>query len=184
MTRQEVITALVRMLRPLEPEGDPVQREEEDAAWATRAADDARTMIELLGLARNPPTAAERGRVSEDAFQVQLAHVLSVAGAHAPAATLDQLGPLTQDPHARATAIEVIGAIGDPAGLRWLVPLVDAGDLSDDEATWLASSLGDIGTAEAMVLLDRLAARTAGERASVHREIQIARDAIARRIAT
>ncbi len=125
MTRPEIITALVHMLRPLEPEGDPEQREAEEAAWATRAAADAQRLSELLELARHPPTAVERGRVSEEAFQAQLAHVLSVAGAHAPAATLDQLGSLTQDPRARATAVEVIGAIGDPAGLRWLAPLVD-----------------------------------------------------------
>ena len=181
MMRSEIITALVRMLCPLGPGGNPEQREAEEAAWATRAAADTRTMSELLELARNPPTTAERGRITEEAFQAQLAHVLAVAGAHAPAAALEQLGPLTQDPRARATAIEVIGAIGDPAGLRWLAPSVDAGDLSDEEATWLASSLGDIGSAEALRLLDRLAARTAGERASVHREIQIARDGIARR---
>jgi len=181
MTRPEIITALVRMLRPLGPDGDPEQRDEEEAAWATRAAADARTMRELFELARNPPTAVDRGRVSEEAFQAQLAHVLAVAGAHDPAAALEQLGPLTHDRRARATAIEVIGTIGDPAGLRWLAPLVDVGDLSDDEATWLASSLGDIGSTEALRLLDRLAARTAGERASVHREIQIARDGIARR---
>lgn len=184
MTRSEIITALVRMLRPLEPEGDPEQREEQEAEWATRAAANAQTMSELFELARNPPTAMERGRVSEEALQAQLAHVLAVAGAQAPAAMLERLGPLTQDRRARATAIEIIGAIGDPAGLRWLAPLVDAGDLSEDEATWLASSLGDMGIPEAMVLLDRLATHTAGERASVHREIQIARDAIARRLAT
>ena len=181
MTRQEVITALVRMMRPLGPEGDPAQREDEEAAWATHAAGDARTMRALVDLARNPPSEAERGRSSADEFQTQLVHVLSVASAHAPAAVLSQVGPLTEDPKTRAISIEIIGAIGDPAGLRWLASLVDVDDLSDDEATWLASSLGDIGTAEASVLLEWLATRAAGERANVHREIQIARDAIARR---
>jgi len=92
-----------------------------------------------------------------------------------------RIGALTQDLRARAIAIEVLGTIGDPAGLRWLVPLVDSSNLSEDETSWLASSLGDIGTSEARVLLDRLAARTSREHAGVHREIQIARDAIARR---
>lgn len=181
MTRQEVIAALVHMLRPLGPEGDPAQREQEEAEWATHAAHDHAVLTELLDLMRNPATGIERGRVSEEAFQEQLAHVLAVAGACAPALVIDRVGVLTQDLQARATAIEILGAIGDPGGLRWLVPLVDSSDLSEDEVTWLASSLGDIGTPEARVLLDRLAARTSREQTSVHREIQIARDAIARR---
>ncbi|HEY0475980.1 MAG TPA: hypothetical protein VGD37_00565 [Kofleriaceae bacterium] len=184
MTRQDVIAALVRMLRPLGPEGDPAQREEEEAAWTTRAAGDSTILAALLDLTRNPATENERGRISAEAFQEQLAHVLSLAGAFAPAAVIDRVGALTQALRARATAIEVLGTIGDPAGLRWLVPLVDSGELSEDEASWLASSLGDIGTPEARVLLDRLAARTSREHAGVHREIQIARDAIARRTKT
>jgi hypothetical protein len=94
---------------------------------------------------------------------------------------LDGIGPLTQDAGARGVAIEVIGAIGEPGGLRWLDPLVDDAGLSDDEATSLACALGEIGTAEAEALLDRLRMRTPRDRASVHREIQIAQDAIARR---
>jgi HEAT repeat protein len=172
------------MLRPLGPEGDPAQREEEEAAWTTRAAGDSTILAALLDLTRNPATENERGRISAEAFQEQLAHVLSLAGAFAPAAVIDRVGALTEDLRARATAIEVLGTIGDPAGLRWLVPLVDSGDLSEDEASWLASSLCDIGTSEARLLLDRLAARTSPEHAGVHREIQIARDAIARRTKT
>jgi DNA-binding transcriptional ArsR family regulator len=181
MTRQDAINALLFMLRPLGPEGDPTQREEEEAAWAIRAADDAQTMCVLIDLARSPPHPNEHARVTEDAFQTQLSHVLALAGAHAPAIVLEQVGPLTDDAKSRAIAIEVIGAIGAPDGLRWLAPLVDSGDISDDEAEWLASSLGDIGTAEASGLLDQLASRAVGRHASVKREIEIARDVVARR---
>jgi hypothetical protein len=181
MTRQEVIDSLVGMLGPLGPFVDPAQREAEEAAWAAHAARDATVMIELLDLARNPATADERGRISEASFQSQLAHVLTLAGASAPTTVLDGVGPLTQDPRARATAIEVIGAIGQPDGLRWLGPLVDVAGLSDDEATSLACALGEIGTGEAAALLDRLRRRTPHDRASVHREIRIAQDAISRR---
>lgn len=180
MTRQQVIGSLLGMLGPLGPFGDPEQREEEEAAWAAHAASDPAVMIELLDLARNPATADERGRISEASFQSQLAHILALAGARAPTTVIDGVGPLTQDHHARATAIEVIGAIGDPAGLPWLDPLVDVG-LSDDEATSLACALGEIGTAEAEELLERLRKRTPRDRAAVHREIEIAQDAISRR---
>jgi HEAT repeat protein len=180
MTRQEIIAVLVRMLRPLGPDGDPAHREEEEVAWATIAAGDSEILVELLDLMRYPATENERGRVSEEAFQGQLVHVLSLAGASAPEPVVDRVGALTQDLRARATAIEILGAIGDPAGLRWLEPLIDGGDLSDDEATWLACALGDIGTAKAATLLERLSTRMPRDRASVHREIQIARDTMAR----
>ena len=181
MTRQDVIAALLDMLRPLGPMGDLETREQEEAAWATQAAGDGSAIAALVDLASNPPTGEERGRAAEETLQAQVAHVLALVGARAPEAVLDRVGPLATHEQARATAIEVIGAIGEPAGLRWLAPLVDAGDLSDDEATWLASSLGDIGTPEARTLLERLGAQTPPERASVIREIQIALDAIARR---
>lgn len=183
MTRQQVIESLVRLLGPLGPFGDPEQREEEEAAWAAHAASEPTVMIALLDLARNPATPEERGRISEASFQSQLAHILSLAGARAPDTVLDGVGPLTQDPRARATAIEVIGAIGEPSGLRWLGPLADAIGLSDDETTSLACALGEIGTGEAAALLDRLRTSTPPDKASVHREIQIAQDAIARRSA-
>lgn len=182
MTRQEAINALVFMLRPLGPEGDPEQREEEEDAWAARAANDAPTMSVLLDLARDPPRPTERERVSQDVFRTQLAHVLALAGSNAPAVVLEQVGPLTEDSKARGLAIEVIGAIGAPGGSRWLAPLVDVSDLSDDEAEWLASSLGDIGTPEANGLLNRLAMRDVGKHESVQREIEIARATIARRV--
>jgi hypothetical protein len=172
------------MLRPLGPEGDPEKRDEEEDAWAARAANDASTLSALLDLARDLPRATEHAQFADDAFQTQLTHVLALAGAHAPSVVLDRVGQLTHDAKARAVAIEVIGAIGAPAGTRWLAPLVDTDDLSDDEAEWLASSLGDIGTAEASDLLDRLAMREVGKHASVQREIEIARDTIARRVET
>ena len=183
MTRRQVIDSLLGMLGPLGPFGDPAQREDEEAAWAAKAASDSTTMTELLGLAHTPATANERGRVSEANFQSQLAHILALVGAHAPMKVLDGVGPLTQEPRARATAIEVIGAIGEPAGLRWLDPLVDTAGLSEDEATSLACALGEIGTAEAEVSLHRLRTNTPRDRASVHREIQIAQEAILRRSA-
>lgn len=180
MTRQLVIESLLRMLRPLGPTGDPDQREEEEVAWATRAASDPVLMVALFDLVRNPATSDERGRVAEPTFQSQLAHVLAFIGARASTTVLNEIGPLTQDSRSRATAIEVIGAIGDPAGLHWLQPLINVRDLSDDEAGWLACALGDIGTPEAATLLERLWAQTPPDRVSVHREIEIARDAIAR----
>jgi HEAT repeat protein len=181
MTRQDVIESILHMLRPLGPMGDPETREQEEAAWATQAAGDISTIAALVGLASNPPTAEERGRTSDTALQDQLAHVLALIGASVPEIVIDLVGPLTNDQAARAAAIEVIGAIGDPAGLRWIAPLVGAGDLSDHEATWLASALGEIGTPHAKTLLEYLGAHTAPERTNVLREIQIALDTIARR---
>jgi HEAT repeat protein len=184
MTRRQVIDSLLGMLGPLGPFGDLAQREAEEAAWAARAAGDPAVMAEILDLARHPATANERGRISEASFQSQLAHVLALAGAGDPATVLDGLGQLTQDARARAIAIEAIGAIGEPAGLRWLAPLVDARDLSDEEATSLACAFGDIGTAEAGALLERLRNSMPLDRSTVHREIQIAGGAISRRLST
>jgi len=181
VTRQDIIASLLEMLRPLGPMGDPAEREQEEAAWASQAARDSSAVAALLDLASNPATVEERDRISAAALQAQLVHVLTLAGACAPEAVLDRVGLLTKDPRARATAIEALGAIGDPAGLRWLASLVDARDLSDDEATWLASSLGDIGTPEARTLLERLGEQTSLESERVLREVQIALDAIARR---
>lgn len=123
MTKQEVIDSLVGMLGPLGPFVDPAQREEEEVAWAAHAARDATVMIELLDLARNPATADERGRISEASFQSQLAHVLTLAGASAPTTVLDGVGPLTQDPRARATASRSSGRSASPTGCAGSVRL-------------------------------------------------------------
>ncbi|MBC7974962.1 MAG: hypothetical protein H7138_08245 [Myxococcales bacterium] len=169
------------LLGPLGPMGDPAQREQEEVAWATRAAGDTSAIAALIDLVRNPVTADERGRVSNEALQAQLVHILALVGVRAPETVLERVGLLTNEKGARPTAIEVLGAIGDPAGLRWLAPLVDARDLSEDEAAWLASALGDIEDPEAKPLLERLRSQTLPERAAVLREIQIALDSIARR---
>jgi hypothetical protein len=174
------VQALSTMLGPLGPFTDPEAREGEEEAWAAAAAADPSAIAILVDLARDPPDPAELGRVSTDAFQAELAHLLGLVGAAAPEAVVPAIGELIAAPGARATAIEVLGAIGHPDGLRWLAPLVDS-ELSDDEATWLASSLGDIATPEARILLDRLRARTPPERTAVLREIDIALDNLARR---
>lgn len=178
--RSDIVHALVAMLGPLGPFTEPSERDAEEEAWAARAAADPSAIAGLIELVRDPPSAGELGRVSADAFQAELAHVLALVGAAAPDAVIDEVGGLLDEPRARATAIEVLGAIGDPAGVRWLAPLVDR-ELSDDEATWLASSLGELATPEVRALLERLRARTPPERTSVVREIQIALDNLARR---
>lgn len=178
--RPDIVQALLAMLGPLGPMAESADREAEEEAWAARAAQNPSAIAALVELVRDPPGPAQLGRVSEDEFQAQLAHILALIGAAAPGAVIDEVGMLIAAPPARATAIEVLGAIGHPDGLRWLAPLVDARDLSDDEAAWLASSLGDIATPEARTLLERLRERTPPERASVVREIQIALDNLAR----
>lgn len=180
-TKTDIQRAVIHTLRPLGPLGEPAEREAEEASWAATAAGDPSAITALVELARDLPSEGELAEcVSASDFQAQLTHILGLVGLAAPEAVVDPIGELVDVPGARAMVIEVLGEIGHPDGLRWLAPLVDA-ELSDDEAVWLASSLGEIGTVNAAPLLERLRAHTPPERSSVLREIEIAEHALARR---
>ena len=164
--------------------GEPADREAEAQNWATAAAGDPSAIAALVELVRDFPSADQLAALSKHVsvsdFQAELVYLLGLVGAAAPEAVLAAIGEIVDVPRARATAIEVLAEIGHPDGLRWLALLVDA-DLTDDEALWLASSLGEIGTLDAVPLLARLRAHTPAERSLVLREIALAEGNIARR---
>jgi hypothetical protein len=176
MVKQDILFRLIGFLGPLGPLEEVSDREQLEEAWAMAADSDA--VESLLDLTIHPPQPDELGRVTTAEFETELSHVLGLIGARDPENFIARVGPLLRIPTARPTIIEIIGATGAPEGLAWIAPLVDASDLTDDEATRLACSIGEIGGAGAEALLERLRARTPADRLRTIEEIEIAQGAL------
>jgi hypothetical protein len=175
MASQNTLAAVLASLAPLGPNEEPDEREKRTALWLAAAG--AGVVDDLVELAAHPPPQSALGRVELDRFEFQISKLLALAGSRDPTAFLPRVGPHLAGSAARRTLVEVIGAIGSADGLKWLAPLVETNDLSEDEATRLACAIGEIGGPKGAKLLDRLEARLSPRDERARNEIRIARRA-------
>jgi hypothetical protein len=174
--RQGTLDSMLGFLGPLGPFGDAEKRDRRLEIWAKDFG--LGVLDDLLDLAVHPPSASSLGRIMPDEFEYTLSRVLSLIGAQDSVAFLQRAAPLIRLSAARPTIIEVIGAIGAQEGLPWLIPLVEASGLSEDEETRLACAIGEIGGPQAGALLERLRARTPPGHRRTLEEIEIASESL------
>ena len=170
MTRKEAIALLSEFRGPLGPFQEPADLDLRQEAWASLAG--VGEIDAMLDLAVHPPEQSELGQNTPADFEYEISRALSLLGARHPEALLNRAGPLIDDPTARRTIIEVIGAVGVREGLFWLAPLVGSTRLSEEDATRLACAIGEIGGPNAEGLLKRLQAQTPAEHGRVLDEIE------------
>lgn len=175
MTRTEAFHAILELAGPLGPFQEPAERDLREEAWAASADSDA--VEQILDLVVHPPLVGELHGIAPEAFEYEVSRVLTMIGSRAGSSFFARVGPLLAAAPARPTIIEVIGSLGFEEGLSWLGPLIEDRRLTEEEALRLACSLGEIGGAQALTLLDRLEATTPVERGRVLEEIVIARGA-------
>ena len=178
MTREAALAAIAHLEAPLGPLCTPEEAEADEHAWAE--AQDEGMLDALLDLAAHPPSPAERGALDPEQFEYGLSRVLTLLGLRRPGGLRARAAALLDRPPARATLIEVIGAMRDPAGASLLAPLADEPDLSEEEAVRLACALGEIGGEAAAASLRRLESHPGSAAPRAAREIEIAWESLDR----
>jgi hypothetical protein len=172
MTREEAIAELLKPHQPLGPFQDPADPDERQEAWARNAGLD--VLDAMIDLAVHPPGAARTGGLSPQAFEFELARVLSLVGAQHERVFLGRAQQLLRDPTARATIIDALALMETQQSRALLIPLVKAPDLTEEEAIRLADTFGEMGGPAAVKLLEGLRSRTPKGWAGALREIEIA----------
>jgi hypothetical protein len=170
MTRDEAIAVLLEPFRPLGPFEEPEEPDARQEAWARAAGPDA--LEAMLDLAAHPPVPGQTGSLSPTAFAFEVARVLALLGARDAPEFLAQTEPLLGDPRARPTLIDALSLMATGESLALLVPLVDAEDLTEQDAIRLADTFGEMAATH---LLDKLQARIPPHWTQALREIEIAR---------
>lgn len=172
MTREEAIAELLKPHRPLGPFQEPADPDERQQAWARTAGLDA--LDAMIDLAMHPPGTGETGRLSSDAFEFEVARMLSLLGARHERAFLVRAEQLLRNPTARPTIIDALALMGTQESRALLFPLVDAPDLIEEEAIRLADTFGEMRGQAGVRLLERLQRRIPAEWRAALREIEIA----------
>jgi hypothetical protein len=172
VSRHDALLALARMREPLGPLREPADAEAYEQAWADAAGEAA--IDAMLDLLVRPPSAEELDGVAPDAFEYEISRALTLLGTRHPQALRARGGALIDHSGVRPTLIEVIGALGDGAGLALLRPLVRDESLSEEEVLRLACALGEIGEADAETLLVALRAHPRAANPRVRDEIETA----------
>lgn len=177
MTRSELIESVLTFIGPLGPMGDVDARDEARDRWARETG--AKNVDALLDLLANPPSAGDHESAGE--FEYVLSQILTHIGAADRDAFVRRASPLLGNANARAAIVEILGGVGGHDALTALAPLVDANNLTEDEAVRLACALGEIAGSGGEELLERLRVHTAPENTRILDEIGIAFEAMRRR---
>jgi hypothetical protein len=172
MTREEAIAELLKPYQPLAPFQDPDDPDKRQEAWARTAGLD--VLDAMIDLAIHSPGAGQTGRLSPEAFEFALARLLALLGAQHKRAFLGRAEQLLGNPTARPTIVDALALMETEESRALLFPLVDAPDLTEEEAIRLADTFGEMGGPAAVRLLEKLLGRTPATWAAALREIGIA----------
>lgn len=150
-----VIGQFAHHVSPLGPFGDPLRREEEEAAWiASLTLDAAR---ELIAWAVRPTQLPDWGPLDEDrlnGMRNMAAYFTACAGEHLGDPIRHALEGLLADPETRECALYGLETLGDPAAIPAIA--AHAGDPDTGVAAGVANALGEIGGDEASAILRKM----------------------------
>lgn len=170
MHRDEVIATLVGLAAPLGPFTTHDERLEQQDRWVDEGG--AALLEALVDLIAAPPPAERLGDASPEDWSILLVEVAGTLGNRHPDLALERLLPLLDDQRARATAIDVLGGVGDMRAVPELQRLVRSRRLDTDELMHIAGALGEIGGEAACDAL-RLLRESAAE-GELRQEIDVA----------
>ena len=175
MTRSQLIRKLADFAGPLGPFETIETRAKQRNQWLITA--DEMLLDALLDILIHPPDPEEFRPATGEDIDVELTEIFILLGQHNPFDLLQRIGPLLKNKQARATIIEVIGALKQREGITWLKLLLDEKSLSEDELIRLAVALGETGGIVARLLLKQMRSSTSPD-SDVMKEIVIALQAV------
>jgi HEAT repeat protein len=169
----EVLDTLAALAGPLGPLGSLEERSAAEQRWIAEGG--AELLEALAAIAAAPMLQARLGAATAADAELLLVEAAGALGRQHPDLALARFVPLLADAHAgRATAISVLGEMGDRRAVAALARIADDAGLNDDERIRLACSLGEIGGADACAVLRRMRDRAGANSPALAQEIAIA----------
>jgi HEAT repeat protein len=170
--RNEIIETLDALAGPLGPQTSLDERLERQDRWVDEGG--VELLEALLGVVASPPPEEQLQYASLDDWHTLLVEVTGALGKRYPEVALQRLLPLLDDDHGRATAVDILGSVGDARAVPRLGLLMQSGRLGEDDLVRVAGALGEIGGDEACRLLAQLRQAVTPAQQELRREIDIA----------
>jgi HEAT repeat protein len=170
--RDQIIETLDALAGPLGPQTSFNERLARQDRWVDEG--DVELLAVLLEVVASPPPEEQLRHASLDDWNTLLVEVTGALGKRFPEAALQRLLPLLDDDHARASAIDILGSVGDARAMPRLGQLMQGRHLGEDDLVHLAGALGEIGGDEACRLLAQLRQAVTPAQQELRREIDIA----------
>jgi hypothetical protein len=171
VNRDEGIETLAALAAPLGPFTSQAERLACQDQWVDTGGGELLEM--LLDLAAAPPSADRLGHASLDDWNSLLVEVAGTLGKRHPEHAIERLLPLLDSELDRATAIDILGGVGDARAVPALDRLVRDQRLGTDDLIRVAGALGEIGGDHACRLLMQMQ-ETALDHAELVQEITAA----------
>jgi hypothetical protein len=168
MTRTELVEPIADYAGPLGPFRTPEEREQQFRQWLSGARFD--WLEPLLDLLLNPPVEASHS-FGKDGWHVALVECLAHVGKLDPQRFHARVAPLLVREEIRLPVICALEEIGGQESAKVLRVLYDTGTLSDEEISYLAGALGEIGGQEARETLLRMHMAIPVQKQNIHREM-------------
>ena len=172
ISRDEVIKTLDLLAGPLGPLTSQDERLERQERWVDNGG--VELFDALVGLVVSPPMDAQLQYANLDDWSTLLIEVAGTLGKRHPEVALSRLLPLLEDDQARASAIDILGGVGDVDAVPALGRLMLGGCLGEDDLVHLAGALGEIGGGEACRQLAQLRQALTPGQSALQQEIEIA----------
>jgi hypothetical protein len=170
--REEIIDTLDALAGPLGPQTSLDERLERQDRWVDEGGSE--LLEALLVVVASPPSEEQLQYANLDDWNTLLVEVAGALGKRYPEVALQRLLPLLDDDHARASAIDILGGVGDARALPRFDQLMQGRRLGEDDLVHLASALGEIGGDEACRLLAQLRQVVTPAQLELRNEIDIA----------
>lgn len=170
--RTEILKTLDALAGPLGPQTSLDERLERQDRWVDEGGIE--LLEALLAVVASPPSEEQLEYASIDDWTTLLVEVTGALGKRHPEAALQRLLPLLDDDHARPTAIDILGSVGDARALPRLGQLMQSRGLDEGDLVRLAGALGEIGGDEACRLLAQLRQAATPAQQELRHEIDIA----------
>lgn len=172
ITREEIVETLDALAAPLGPQTSPEERLEQQDRWANEGG--VELLEALLAVVASPPAEERLRYASLDDWNTLLVEVAGALGKRYPEIALQRLSPVLDDDHARATAVDILGGVGDVRAVPRFGQLIQGRRLDDIDLVHVAGALGEIGGGEACRLLAQLRRALTPGQEELKREIDIA----------